>query len=155
MSDPPTSYTALVEGQDHELIEISRSSSSSANTIRSDESAPGTQQHRAHHQEQTVAGYVSPALTVNGVIKIEGQRSKSGKQSTAVKIFHDWWPELLCILAILLALFATTLTLFLHQHGPLPQWPLRITINALLSVYIVILKSSVLLVLGSGEELWR
>jgi hypothetical protein len=85
----------------------------------------------------------------------EKQQENPENQRTCVKPPYDWWPKLLCILAICLALLAIVLTLSLHQNKPLPQWPFSISINALLSTYIVVSKSSMLLVLGSGEAKLR
>ncbi|KAK3367449.1 hypothetical protein B0T24DRAFT_507678, partial [Lasiosphaeria ovina] len=48
------------------------------------------------------------------------------------------WEGVTCFLSVM-ALVATLVTLSLRHGAPLPQWPLDITVNALLSVYSVIL----------------
>lgn len=149
MSDPPTSYTALVEENGHELINISRPSSPSEDSIHSDNPVPGIQQHQNHHQQSAIDLDASATASAEDMNE---KKIKSKRQQTSVEFLCDWWPELLWTIGIFLALLATVLTLSLHQNKPLPQWPMSVSINALLSVYTVILKSAVLLVVTSGER---
>ncbi|KAJ2981404.1 hypothetical protein NUW58_g6695 [Xylaria curta] len=61
-----------------------------------------------------------------------------------------WTWEIANCLLLLISLFAILATLYPHDGQPLPQWPFSITINALLSIYTVIMKTSMLLILTSG-----
>jgi len=47
-------------------------------------------------------------------------------------------------------LIAIIITLRPHQDKPLPQWPYNISVNSLISIYVVILKGAVLLVTAEG-----
>ena len=68
-----------------------------------------------------------------------------------------WWLELLCCVLFIGALVAVVLTVRPYEGRPLPQWPYRLSINSLISVYIVILKAAVLLVAAEGlsQLKWR
>lgn len=60
-------------------------------------------------------------------------------------ILRDWWLEIeACIVAIgfIIAIFAT---LYPYASRTLPQWPYGLTINSLISIYIMILKAVTLL----------
>lgn len=53
-------------------------------------------------------------------------------------------------------LLGVVLTLYLHEDRPLPEWPLSITINALISVMSTISTSALILVVSSviGQGGW-
>ncbi|KAF2160832.1 hypothetical protein M409DRAFT_59621 [Zasmidium cellare ATCC 36951] len=71
-------------------------------------------------------------------------------------VFAIWWKEFIaCFLAVAAAI-ATFATLYPYQGRPLPQWPYLITVNALLSAYMVVLKASAtfLLAEGLGQQKW-
>lgn len=61
-----------------------------------------------------------------------------------------WWLELLCCILFVGALAAVVVTIYPYEGRPLPQWPYRLSINSLISVYIVILKAAMLLVAAEG-----
>jgi Protein of unknown function (DUF3176) len=61
-----------------------------------------------------------------------------------------WWLELLCCVLFVGALVAVIVTIRPYEGRPLPQWPYHLTINTLISVYIVILKAAMLLVAAEG-----
>lgn len=65
-------------------------------------------------------------------------------------ILKDWWLESGACFLLLGALVAVIATLYPHQGKPLPQWPYRISVNTLISIYLVVLKGSVLLVTAEG-----
>lgn len=54
------------------------------------------------------------------------------------------------------AISAVVATLYQHQGRPLPEWPFEISVNAVLSVYSVVLKTSVAFVVDSciGQLQW-
>ncbi|KAH0287863.1 hypothetical protein KCU62_g5567, partial [Aureobasidium sp. EXF-3399] len=61
------------------------------------------------------------------------------------QVWNKWKIEILACGLALLALFAIVMTLIVHDGRPLPQWPFRISVNALVSVFAVILKASMML----------
>lgn len=85
-------------------------------------------------------------------------------QSPAVEISHrrahvirNWWMEIAACLLFFTALTAIVATLYPHQGKPLPQWPYQISVNSLISIYVVVLKGTILLVTaeGLGQLKWR
>lgn len=62
----------------------------------------------------------------------------------------NWWLETGACFIFVLALVAIIVTLRPHQDKPLPQWPYNISVNSLISIYVVILKATVLLVTAEG-----
>jgi hypothetical protein len=62
-----------------------------------------------------------------------------------------WWKAIIGSTFMVLALMAIILILALHQNRPLPNWPLTITINSLISIMVVILKTSMLAIIASGS----
>ncbi|KAM7212003.1 Protein of unknown function (DUF3176) domain containing protein [Rhypophila decipiens] len=67
-----------------------------------------------------------------------------------------WWLELVSCFFALASLFAIVGTAFPHQGLPLPRWPFDLSINTLVSVYMVVMKSAILLVVadGLGQMKW-
>ena len=61
-----------------------------------------------------------------------------------------WWRELLASAVSLAALVATFATLY-HYHGkPSPEWPHLISINAILSIYMLLLRAGMAIIVASG-----
>ena len=90
------------------------------------------------------------------------QRSTSKVRSTEIcahrgQVYKNWWMEIGTCCLFLMALVAITVTLHPHQGKPLPQWPYRLSVNTLISIYVVVLKGTVLLVAaaGLGQLKWR
>lgn len=85
-------------------------------------------------------------------------RSKRGKQlsSWPLRIFQNWWLELLCCFLTIGALLAIMATVLPYEGRPLPNWPYNLSINSLISIYVVILKAamSVVLAEGLGQLKW-
>lgn len=54
-----------------------------------------------------------------------------------------WATETSVAVMLLISIVAIPATLYPHQGQPLPQWPFSITINALLSVYSMVLKTCI------------
>jgi len=72
-------------------------------------------------------------------------------------IFQVWWLELLSCLIVIGMLFAVVGTLSPHQGKPLPQWPYNLSINTVISIYFIVIKAAMLLVLseGLGQLKWN
>jgi hypothetical protein len=59
-------------------------------------------------------------------------------------VYTRWLTELLASLIALLAFAAIVITLATHNGRPLPNWPFGISINALVSIFAVILKGTMM-----------
>ena len=72
-------------------------------------------------------------------------------------LLKTWWLEIISCVLLLGSFLAVVATLQPYEGRPLPRWPYRLSINALISVYIVILKGSMLLVTAEGlsQLKWR
>lgn len=74
------------------------------------------------------------------------------------KLFLVVWKwEFVNSFLLVVAVFAILATLYPHNGQPVPQWPLSITINALLSIYAVWFRASVIFVTaaGIGQLQWQ
>lgn len=67
------------------------------------------------------------------------------------RIFRDWWLEIGSTFIAIVAVVAIFATLYPHEGQPLPQWRYNLSINALVSIYVVVLKASVLLIVTQGK----
>ncbi|OJD40001.1 zinc-binding oxidoreductase protein [Diplodia corticola] len=72
------------------------------------------------------------------------RRSQTGSL-TPLGRFGRWVTEILAYMVSLVALAAIVITLATHDGRPLPDWPFRVSINALISVFAVILKATMLI----------
>ncbi|KAM3064842.1 hypothetical protein ACMFMG_010449 [Clarireedia jacksonii] len=94
----------------------------------------------------------------------QAPRPGSGKVATDSKLlpqyaksrlcttFRVWSTELLSLLVAALSLAALVLILSLHQDQPRPQWPYKITVNALISVFIALFKATLLFAVAEGTS---
>ena len=76
-------------------------------------------------------------------------RSSTGK-TRSIGLLQEWWLEILRVLLALAALFAILATVYPYNGHPLPEWPYGLSINSLISIYIVMLKAAMLLVVTQG-----
>lgn len=67
------------------------------------------------------------------------------------RFFSIWTTEILSCTIASLCLAAIIGILSTHQGLPLPQWPLNITINALVAVFTAIFKMALLVPVADGE----
>lgn len=72
------------------------------------------------------------------------------KKTTPKRLLATWWLEILSFLLAGLALIALAVTLYRYEHRPVAEWPLLITINALVSIYGAMFESSMLFVVSRG-----
>ena len=63
---------------------------------------------------------------------------------------RHWWLEIGACFLFLISLIAIIVTLYPYQGKPLPQWPYQISINSVISVYVVVLKASIVFVIAEG-----
>lgn len=61
-----------------------------------------------------------------------------------------WTTELLACLVALLAFTAIVMTLAIHDGQTLPDWPFDISVNALVSIFAVILKGAMMIPVAQG-----
>jgi hypothetical protein len=71
--------------------------------------------------------------------------------TSQLSFLKPWWTEIIACVIVLLAITAIVLTLAIHQNQPLPNWPFGISVNSLVSVFVVILKGGMLLILSEGS----
>lgn len=72
------------------------------------------------------------------------------------RLWTSWkWESAVCLLILAIPVI-TFGTLHPHNGQPLPQWPFKVSINSLLSVYALILKASIGFILASciGQLQW-
>jgi hypothetical protein len=82
-------------------------------------------------------------------------RQGSGYSQSGLSAIHflkSWWMEIIAAILVLLSVMAIVLVLALHQNQPLPNWPFGISVNSLVSIFVVILKGGMLLILGEGFQ---
>lgn len=85
------------------------------------------------------------------------QQVKPYQPHPRLSTLRTWFLEILNSFLLLIAVSAIVATLYIHDGQPLPQWPFDITINAMLSIYAVVLKASMAFILTSciGQSQWR
>jgi len=64
-----------------------------------------------------------------------------------------WRIEALCCLISIASTVAIVATLWTYNHRPLPEWPRHVTINSLISVFVILLKTPMLLVIAEGTSI--
>lgn len=67
------------------------------------------------------------------------------------RLFTIWTVEILSCLIASVCLAAILGILITHQGLPLPQWPLNITINALIAIFTAIFKMALMVPVAEGE----
>jgi Protein of unknown function (DUF3176) len=78
------------------------------------------------------------------------QQRRQNQNGGRFHFLEIWWLELSSCALFVAALAAVVITIYPYEGRPLPQWPYHLTINSLISVYIVILKAAMLLVAAEG-----
>jgi hypothetical protein len=81
---------------------------------------------------------------------LDSAKAKALPARRRAHFLRNWWLEIGACFIFVLALLAIIVTLRPHQDKPLPQWPYNISVNSLISIYVVILKATVLLVTAEG-----
>lgn len=86
----------------------------------------------------------------------DGPRSSSAAKCDNCPGWKTWkWEMVACTLVLAVPLIMVA-TIFPHRNQPIPQWPFRISINALLSVYALVFKSAIAYIVTScvGQLQW-
>ena len=76
----------------------------------------------------------------------DGYRTPSRHQ----RLFSAWWLEALACIASLAALLATFATLYHYMDQPSPRWPRWISLNTVVSIYALVLRTAIVFVLNEG-----
>ncbi|OAL56194.1 hypothetical protein IQ07DRAFT_581577 [Pyrenochaeta sp. DS3sAY3a] len=85
------------------------------------------------------------------IIERSTDGSESSTSSQSWKWSHYiWWLETLCAVLAIGAFIGIVATVEAFDGSPLPEWPYRVSINAFIASYSVILKTSVGLILAEG-----
>lgn len=101
----------------------------------------------------------SSSVTIACPVKNSGEDPKSPTASSGGTSFlhlrHWKWEVAACILILAVPTIIVA-TIFPHGDQPIPQWPFKISINALLSVYALVFKSAIAYVVTScvGQLQW-
>ena len=78
-------------------------------------------------------------------------KARNSTFSNLSRLCRIWVVDLLACVVAFTALFAIIITLYSHNGRPLPDWPFGISVNALVSVFAVILKVTMLVVVTEGR----
>jgi hypothetical protein len=77
----------------------------------------------------------------------------SPPESSFPGLLRVWWLEILSCFLVIGASLAIVATVYPYRDRPLPRWPYSLSINSLISVYAVILKAAMLLILAQGKSI--
>ncbi|KAH6613087.1 hypothetical protein C7974DRAFT_322140 [Boeremia exigua] len=79
-----------------------------------------------------------------------GPDSKRHHQSATGLWGKSWTAETCSYIVSIIALGGLTATLLVHQNKPLPQWPQLVTINSIISLFSLVMRACVGVVLAEG-----
>ncbi|KAH7395883.1 hypothetical protein BKA64DRAFT_577223 [Cadophora sp. MPI-SDFR-AT-0126] len=85
-----------------------------------------------------------------GSTKSQSFRVEQQSQSRILGAVKDWKVESFCCVFGLVSLGAIAATLAPFQNRPLPQLPYEISLNSLISLYVIMLKTAMFVILCSG-----
>ncbi|KAH6839314.1 hypothetical protein B0T12DRAFT_428395 [Alternaria alternata] len=77
-------------------------------------------------------------------------RSGVGWTRAVQGLNRNWTAETLSYIVSILALAGLVTTLLAHQNKPLPQWPQLVTINSIISLFSLLMRAGVGVVLAEG-----
>lgn len=122
----------------------------------------GDSNHRQHYRqapEGMPALLSSPHTTLHNTIPRVPVGSSprpaihtpaQSRSRSKTNLFKSWWLEMIASLFFLIVVGAVVATLYPHQGKPLPQWRYHISVNALISIYAVVLKTAIMFVVAEG-----
>lgn len=79
--------------------------------------------------------------------KNEGSHTPRRRSGPFVRF---WWREILACALFLGSLLAMFATLYAYTNRPSPQWPNWLSLNTIIAIYVVLLKTGILLVTAEG-----
>ncbi|OCT45850.1 hypothetical protein CLCR_01427 [Cladophialophora carrionii] len=92
---------------------------------------------------------VAKAVVVTNGAEIPDRRLAKAPAQSARDLggfWHNWWSEMTFLILMFGAFAAIVAVIAPYQHRRLPSWPYSITINALIAVFTVILRGSILFI---------
>ena len=94
-------------------------------------------------------------IDLEGIRKYRG--SSSSNTLTYMRSVDRWWnsswtAEACSFILSIITLAGLVATLLVHQRKPLPQWPQLITINSVISLFSMVMRASVGVVLTEGDQ---
>jgi hypothetical protein len=92
----------------------------------------------------------APTNTSQCKIRHPEPRTGDGWTRAGSILNKAWTVETLSFIVSILALVGLVATLLTHQHKPLPQWPQLVNINSIISLFVLVMRSSVATVLAEG-----
>ena len=72
------------------------------------------------------------------------------RRSSFSRVLASWWLDLAAVIVMLGSLVATIITLAIFRDQPLPTLPVALSINSLISIFGVVFKTSMLLIIADG-----
>ncbi|KAI0884332.1 uncharacterized protein GGS22DRAFT_22221 [Annulohypoxylon maeteangense] len=128
--------------------------SGSSQTLATQQSTSKSNDHSRDHSSQSVERRADPPELLSPRNTLPRKVSKIGTSiSSTWKLWK--WEIIVSFLAptVVIIIFAT---LYPHDGRPMPEWPLRISVNALLSIYSMMLKASISFIIVSciGQLQW-
>lgn len=82
--------------------------------------------------------------------KAGSQKSHASRSRAPKRFLLTWYQELLACIGFVTVLIALFVTIYQYQDKPSPDWPEWLSINSIIAIYLVLLKSCVLLVTAEG-----
>ncbi|ERF76357.1 hypothetical protein EPUS_07064 [Endocarpon pusillum Z07020] len=149
--------TSIAEGDEHELQTIPSISAPASSTTQEvipsagPDIVPSTDEGTIEGcplLPSTSPGPTPQSLSVASV-------SPSSSTQSCWRTIERWWrnswaPETFCLALVLVSLTAICVVLWKTQGKPRPQWPMGISVNALIAVFVVLLKAGISLPVSEG-----
>lgn len=88
--------------------------------------------------------------TGGGGIVYDGSSTPATSTRGSRKRGGSWTAEAVSYLCAIAALAGLVATLLVHQNKPLPQWPQLVTINSIISLFSLVMRAGVGVVLAEG-----
>lgn len=107
---------------------------------------------RKDHIQSSAALLMTPSEYHSGFGSTISQsfRTEQQSQSQLLGAAKDWKVEIFCCIFGLVSLGAIATTLAPFQDRPLPQLPYAVSLNSLISLYVIMLKAAMFVILCSG-----
>lgn len=149
--------TSIAEGDEHELQTIPSISAPASSTTQEFLPSAGPD-IVVSTDEGTVEGFpllssTSPRPTPQSpsAASVSPSSSTQSGWHTIQRLWRNSWaPEAFCLALTVVSLIAICVVLWKTQGKPRPQWPMGISVNALIAVFMVLLKAGISLPVSEG-----
>ncbi|CAK3983572.1 Hypothetical predicted protein [Lecanosticta acicola] len=147
----------------YEQVQISEDNNASRSCARETELRPygrqGTQGSWLKGPDPTYTAISNDSPVLRSLLEEEKeQQSRPAPEHKKLgTLLRNWWKEAPACFLMVAAVAATIGTLYPYQGRPTPQWPYAITVNALLSTYMVVMKAAATFPLTAGiaQQKWK